>query len=645
MAEGGAAPDLSRLFQPGRIGKLELKNRYVMAAMGTGYCHHEGYSTPEYMAFMEERAKGGTGLLMTGVTRILSEIGMRPGSMGMYDDKLIPALRELTDMVHSHGTHIFMQLHHSGTRTSEETKAITPSAPSAIRHFRTGVTPRALSIPEIQFLIDAYGAAALRAKNAGFDGVEVHGGHGYLICQFLSPRANRRTDDYGGSVRNRARFPVEIIKSIKRAAGADFPVIFRVSATEYAEGGTTLEDTLEQVQMFVDAGADALHVSAGSDEALQWVTPDFNEPPACLTYLAAAVKKIVSVPVIAVGKLGDPVEANRVLEQGIADFVAIGRPLLADPSIPNKAKAGKLDDILKCIYCNNGCTENRLEGRNRCAINPVLGQEMVYRQRKAEKKKRVVIVGGGLAGMQAAVTAAERGHEVELYEKTGVLGGQWIPATIAKPQIGTLTDYLVRQVGRCGAKVHLNTALDARAVAALKPDEVIVATGARQYVPDIFGIEDARLVMAWDVLEGKAETGKEVVIIGAGLTGSDTAYFLARNGRKVSLVNQSQILPRVERLSKLTLKEKMIWNGVYIYPHSQVESITPRGVNIINDGELTFLKADTIVIAVGVRAEKGVATALAAMEPDLPIHVIGDCFDPRSALEAIHEGFKVATEI
>jgi NADPH-dependent 2,4-dienoyl-CoA reductase/sulfur reductase-like enzyme len=506
------------------------------------------------------------------------------------------------------------------------------------------VVPRALTLPEITRVVDAYGEAARRARDSGFDGVEIHGGHGYLICQFLSPRANRRTDEYGGSARNRAKFACDVIRSVRDRAGADFPIVFRVSATEYAEGGTTLEDTLEQVQLFVDAGADALHVSAGSDEALQWVTPDFNEPLACLTCLAQAVKRVVSVPVIAVGKLGDPVTANQVLEDGIGDFVALGRPLLADPYLPNKAKEGRLDDINMCIYCNNGCTENRLEGRNRCAVNPVLGQEAVYVFRPAGRKKKLVVVGGGLAGMEAATIAAQRGHEVSLYERSGVLGGQWIPATAAKAQIGALTRYMIRNLEASGAKVHLNTALDADQVRGLEPDLVVIATGATQTLPSIPGLDRAKLMMAWDVLEGKPVPGNEVVIIGAGLTGSDTAYYLARQGRKVSLVNNSEILPYVERLSKLTLKEKLIRHGVYIYPRSKAESVTEHGVNVINDGELTFLRADTVIIAVGVKPEKDIALALEKLDPYLPVKVIGDCFDPRTALEAIHEGFKVATE-
>jgi NADPH-dependent 2,4-dienoyl-CoA reductase/sulfur reductase-like enzyme len=418
-----------------------------------------------------------------------------------------------------------------------------------------------------------------------------------------------------------------------------------VSASEYAEGGTILDETLEQVPLFVDAGADALHVSAGSDEALQWVTPDFNEPLACLTPYAQAVKKLVKVPVIAVGKLGDPVTAARVLEDGKADFIALGRPLLADAYLPKKAQEGRLDEIMRCIYCNNGCTENRLDGRNRCAVNPLHGQELVYRFQRAGRRKRVVVVGGGLAGMEAATIAAERGHDVTLYEKTGQLGGQWIPATLAKPQIGTLTENMAWRLARSGATVVYNKTIDAKAIRGLKPDDSVICTGATQSFPDIFGIERANTVMAWDVLEGKAKVGNEVVVIGAGLTGADTAYYLARQGKKVSLVNNSEILPYVERLSKLTLKEKLIQRGVHIYPRSRAESLTEHGVNVINDGELTFLRADTVVIAIGVKQENALVKELQETAPELKLHVIGDCYDPRTALEAIHEGFKVGTEI
>ena len=297
-----------------------------------------------------------------------------------------------------------------------------------------------------------------------------------------------------------------------------------------------------------------------------------------------------------------------------------------------------------CIYCNNGCTENRLIGRNRCAVNPELGQEAVYRFEKTKKKKKVVIVGGGLAGMETATIAAERGHDVHLYEKTGALGGQWIPATAAKPQIGTLTVNMERRLAASGAKVHLNTAMDAQGILKEKPDLVVVATGAKQNLPKIPGMDGKNIVMAWDVLDGSAKTGQEVVVVGGGLTGSDAAYFLARQGRRVSLINNRQVLVHVERLSKLTLKEKLINNGVFLYPFSKAESITENGVNVINDGEIVFLKADTVVISVGVKQDNGIASTLAELAPALDVKTIGDAYDPRTALEAIHEGFKIATE-
>ena len=315
-----------------------------------------------------------------------------------------------------------------------------------------------------------------------------------------------------------------------------------------------------------------------------------------LTYLAEAVKKITTVPVIAVGKLGDPRVADRVLQDGIADFIAVGRPLLADAYLPNKAREGRFEDIMQCIYCNNGCTENRLLGRNRCAVNPELGMERVYRFEPTRKRKKIVVVGGGLAGMETATIAAQRGHEVHLYERTASLGGQWIPATAAKPQIGTLTENMKHRLAASGAKVHLEHPLDAQGVLALAPDLVVVATGAKQSLPDIPGIRGKNIVMAWDVLDGSVQTGQEVVVVGGGLTGSDCAYYLARQGKRVSLINNSQVLVHVERLSKLTLKEKLINNGVFLYPFSKAESITEKGVNVINDGEIVFLKADTVEI-------------------------------------------------
>ncbi|MFH1651821.1 MAG: FAD-dependent oxidoreductase [Chloroflexota bacterium] len=636
-------PELAELFTPGKIGNLTLRNRIVCAAMGTGLCHPEGYTTPQYTAFLTSVARGGAGLIITGVTRVVSDVGMRPGSMGIYHDKFIPGLQTMVKEVQSQGARIFLQLHHPGTRGSEDVPGIPTVAPSALRHPRTGVTPKELSVKDIRDLVERYGEAAARVKQAGFDGVEVHGGHGYLICQFLSPRDNRRTDSYGGSNANRARFAVEIVRRVREVVGPDFPVCFRISGDEFIGGGTTIEDTIEHVHLLVAAGIDAIHVSAGSGGC--WTTPNFMHPPAPLAHLAAAVKKTVKLPVIAVGKLGDPALANRVLAEGQADFIALGRPLLADAELPNKAQRGELDDIRRCLYCCNGCIHNRLEGRNRCAVNPVLGQELAYQPSPAARPRKIMVIGGGLAGMEAAVVLAERGHRVTLCEKTTSLGGQWNVASAVSPDLATITAYLSRKLAKAGVEVCLETPADVRLVLAKKPDAVVVATGATQRRLDIPGADGAHVVMANDVLTGKAAAGDEVVIIGGRLVGLETARFLAAQGKKVSVVSRRKIARDVARLLKITLLEDMVRYGVNLYADALPEMITAKGIAINYDGEALFLEADTIVIAVGSAADDRLTRELEERAPDLTVRVIGDCVTPRDALTAIHEGFKAGSEL
>lgn len=636
--------ELAKLFEPGMIGKLKLKNRIVCAAMGTGLCHPEGYTTPQYTAFLTERAKGGVGLIITGVTRVVSEVGMRPGSMGIYHNKFIPGLKQMVEVIKSYDTKIFLQLHHPGTRGSEDASFATV-APSAIPHLRTRVVPKQLSVKEIRNLVEDYGKAARRAKEAGFDGVEIHGAHGYLICQFLSSRANERTDDFGGSVVNRARFACEIIRRVRDMVGQDFPIGFRMSGDEFVDGGITIDESIQQAPLLVDAGADVLHVSAGSGEGLHWTTPNFMHPSGCLTHLAAAIKGAVNVPVIAVGKLGDPMIANQILAEGRADFIAMGRPLLADAELPNKARKGELQEIRRCIYCCNGCIHNRLEGRNRCAVNPILGQELEYRLQIAPVKKRIMVVGGGLSGMEAAWILAERGHEVSLYEKANKLGGQWNIATCVTPELNTLTEYLARRLQQTGVRVILNKEVDAHLIQQVKPDAVVLATGANQKLLDIPGAHGKHVVMANDVLTGEVNVGQEVVVIGGRLVGLETAIHLAKQGKRVSVVSRGKIARDIGRLLKLTLKEKLVKYGVYMYPDSLPERITERGLHVINEGEIMFLKADSIVMAVGSKSEDKLAQELSGLMPELDIRAIGDCVEPRDALAAIHEGFKVGNEL
>jgi len=633
---------LNKLFEPGMIGKLRLKNRIVLAPMLIGY-GQDFYATDEYIAFLEAVAKGGVGLIITGAARVVREVGVLSGSLGIFDDKFIPRLREMVQTVKSYDTKIFMQVNHAGTRGSEQSASFIPIAPSAIAHPRTGVVPKKLSNEEIEHLIQAFTEAARRIKEAGFDGIEIHGAHGYLVNQFLSPRTNKRSDEYGGSLVNRARFACDIIRRIREKVGSEFPISFRICGDEYVEGGVRTNDAVKYAQLFDEAGVDVLHVSAGCGETHHRPIPNFMFESGCLEHLANNIKKVVKVPVIAVGKLGDPVIAERVLSGGEADFIALGRPLLADHELPNKAREGRLADIRPCIYCNLGCSHIKLDGKVTCTVNPACGRGTEYQLKPAAFRKRIIVVGGGLAGMEAARTLTERGHEVFLYEKTDKLGGQWNIVSCYQPSLASLTEYLSRGLKKAGVKVILNTEVNTQFIKQIKPDAVVVATGARQIVPDIPGVGGKNVVLASDVLLGNVSVGQEVVVIGGGLVGCDTALFLAKQRKKVSVLDIVNIASNAGRTFKLALMEEFIKHGVYMYPNSQVYSITGNGVNIVYDGELLFLKADSVVIAVGSRPEDKLAKQLEGLVSE--IHVIGDCAEPRNSLAAIHEGSKIGNEL
>jgi NADPH-dependent 2,4-dienoyl-CoA reductase/sulfur reductase-like enzyme len=504
--------------------------------------------------------------------------------------------------------------------------------------------PIELSNEEIHRLTRAFTEAASRIKEVGFDGVEIHGAHGYLVNQFLSPRTNKRRDEYGGTPENMARFACDIIRGIRDKVGLEFPISFRICGDEYVEGGVRIQDAVKHAPFFVEAGVDALHVSAGCGEAHNWTIPNFMHEPGCLVNLASAIKEAVTVPVIAVGgNLGDPVVAERVLREGKSDFIAMGRPLLADHELPNKARKGRLADIRPCILCNLGCSHIKLDGRVTCTVNPACGQEMEYKVKPATQRKKIMVVGGGLAGMEAARTLAKRGHEVSLYEKADKLGGQWNILTCYRPSVAVLTEYLSRGLKKAGVKVLLNTEVDTRLIKRTKPEAIVVATGARQIIPDISGIDGKNVVLAPDVLLGTVDAGQEVVIIGAGLVGCDTALFLANRGKKVSVIDEVNIAPNAGRTFKLDLMEEFVKNGVYMYPNSKVYSITENGVNIVHDGELLSLRADSVVVAVGSRPEDKLTKDVEKLVPE--IRLIGDCVEPRYSLAAIHEGAKVGNEL
>ncbi len=636
---------LTKLFEPGKIGKMELPNRLIMAPMGTKCYDEQGRMRERVVDYYVERVKGGVGFIIGQSSVILSE-SRAPGRSCIFDDSFIPPLRLITDAVHEHGGKIAWQLAHYGKELAKFSHMV--DQPEEIKL----VDPQEATRQDIERLVEGYGEAARRLREAGFDAVEIHGAHGYLVAQWLSPRHNRRTDEYGGDAERRARFACEVIARVRKKVGADFPVMLRFSGGGFIEGGITLEDSVRQAPLFVKAGADALDVSAGETGSYDRVVPCYLFPDGVSVYLAEAIKKAVNVPVITAGKIGDPLLAERILEEEKADFIAMGRALLADPELPNKAREGRLEDIRRCIYCNN-ChnIEWRVGVRERgisCTINPALLREKEFVLKPTPSPKKVMVVGSGLAGMEAARVLAERGHQVSLYERSDRLGGQWNIASLheSKSLFASVTEYMSRGLEKAGVNVTLNKEVPPQFVEEVKPDVVVVATGAAPRRLDVPGVDGKNVVQAVDVLAGKARVGDRVVMVGGRVRGIEVALLLAAEGKKVSLVTMKRLgengVP-LELSTYLTLRKRLIESGVYLYINSPVSEITDNGIYIEFGQELVFLEADTVILAVGATSESKLAEELKG--GSVKVYIIGDCVEPRDAMEAIREGAEVGREI
>ncbi|OGO20463.1 MAG: hypothetical protein A2144_00815 [Chloroflexi bacterium RBG_16_50_9] len=675
---------LEKLFEPGNIGTLELKNRIIMAPIGgmSRVTEPGGYVTDEFISFYEARARGGVGFIQMSV-RVFTAAQHSPGEqapglpvrayrgplyqgglLSIEDDEHITSARRLTQAVHAHGVNLSFQITHYGVNLARQLLRRPPEtrpelvrvvAPSAVRNPNSGWRPHALSIEEIREMVEAAGQAAGRGKAAGFDAVRIQGGHGYLVHQFLSPRTNTRTDEYGGSLENRCRFGCEITRRIREEVGPDFPIIFRMNGNDFLEGGVTPDQARQHAVLFVEAGADALDVSGGAIEARHWRIPTMYQPFGTLVNLAAAIKKEVKVPVITTGKISPPL-GERILREGLADFIQMGRPLIADPELANKVREGRIEDICPCIWCNQCLDRPDLTGdpTRYCSVNPVVGREQEYKLEPVERAKKVMVIGGGPGGMEAARTLAERGHETSLYEKNDRLGGQWNIVSAHRPELGNLVRYLARGLEKSGVEVFLNREVTPQLVEDAKPNAVVVATGAIPSLPDVPGINGKNVVLATEVLSGKADTGQEVVIIGGRLVGLSTAVFLAGQGKQVSVVTRSGIGRGIVQTYKLAIMEILIKHYVRTYLNSTLDSITENGVNIVWDAgepavrggdryEILFLKADTVVIATGSKSERRLGERLSGFVPE--VYMIGDCQEPRDVFAAIHEGSMVARKI
>ena len=644
---GGGAEGFKHLLSPGQIGNMTVKNRMVMPPMGTNYAAGDGFVTERLLGYYEARAEGGTGMIIVEVSAVAPEGKAISHQIGIWADKFIPGLRCLAGVIKKHGARAVIQLHHAGRQTNALKTGLQPVAPSEIACPVCGDLPRALNIDEIKGLVDAFGHAARRAREAGFDAVEIHGTHGYLINQFLSPYSNKRSDEYGGSIEGRRRFTLEVCRAVRTAVGEDYPVLFRMNADEGVEGGITPEDGLDFAKRLEQAGMDALHVSVGVYGSPLPIISTMYEPPLPLAGYAAAVKDEVDIPVIAVGKIHDPQQGEELIAGAEADFVSLGRALITDSHFARKVELGQLSNIRKCIECNQLCIDPLLvlDEPAGCIYNARAGKELEFPFVKARRSKKVVVVGGGPGGLEAARVARERGHKVVLFERGGELGGQGRLARKAphKDRFGEILRYLIHRIGALDVDVRMNCDATKENIMGEKPDVVILATGAVPLIPALPGIDPKFAVTAWDVLEGKVHPGRFTAIIGGGFVGCETAAYLAGEDRHVIILEMGEE-PAPEQSPSLRgeLLRRLHENpAVEIRTSTEVVSVGEKSIITRSNGHESAIEdLDTIIIAAGSLPFNPLEGMLKPLLKE--VYAIGDCDRPRKAAEAIHEAFHVA---
>jgi len=630
-----------KLFQAVKIGNLSLKNRIVMAAITTNYATADGKVTPQLIDYYVARARGGCGLII--VEAAFPRPGGYPQRLYLGDNAVIPGLKQLVAAIHAAGGRVGLQiLDHRGRGDR-----VDPAGPSAATDPLTGASVRAMAIEDLIELQRVCAQGAIRAREAGFDCIQIHGAYGHLIPSFLSPLTNKRTDKYGGDIHNRARYALELLAAVKQAVGIDYPVLFKLTGDERVHGGFGLEDAAVLAELLEEAGAAALSIGGAGDR----VAPYMYQPTGCNAHLAAAVRWRVEIPVAACGKISSPQVAETILMSGQADLVEIGRALVADPDFPGKAAGGREADIRSCIACNR-CIESVLRppaGTMICSVNPAVGREAEFAAglRPAVASKRVLVIGGGPAGMEAAAVAAQRGYRVTLWEHTDRLGGQLNLAVVppGKQDLANYLEYQQHRMSNLGVEVELREAATADTVAALSADVVIVAVGARPLVPDIKGRDRRPTVTFDDCLSGKVALGPRVIVVGGGFVGCETADFLAEQGKQVTI---AEILPQLasELFSTVAgiIVQRLEQVGVTAYTGVKAEEITPQGMEIIDrEGKRRVLEADDIVIAAGSVANQGVFQSLEGKVPVM--YQVGDCVRARRIHEAVSEAATAALQI
>jgi len=639
------------LFRPVKINGMRLKNRLVVPPMGTGFAEEDGSVSDRLIKYHEARAKGGFGLITLEVTAVDGVEGK--GSLhqlSIFDDRFIPGLKRLVDRLHNAGAKVGIQLYHPGRVTLPAILGgLRPVAPSPIPDPIWRQAPRELTIQDIKRLVELFAQGARRAKESGFDAIELHGAHGYLISQFMSGYANKRTDEYGGGFEGFIRFPVEIIRRIRQLVGPDFPIFFRISGDELVPMGRTVTESVEVAKRLVQEGVNVIDVSIGVMEssAVTSAPPDMEQ--GFNAGMAAAFKKALSVPIIAVGRINDPDIAEEIVGSGKADLVAIGRQSLTDPDWPNKVAKGQKNDIVKCISCNEGCIEGIvIWGRPMitCVQNLALGKEAEYASPRASKRKRVLIAGGGPAGLEAARTAALWGHKVILYEKDTALGGQINLAVIPpkKDIYNEVTLSRAKAIKELGVEVHLGRELTPDIVRQIAPDVLIIATGSKPLVPKISGVDGKNVIASAEALRG-ANVGDKVVVVGGGLVGCETADYLAQQGKEVTIVEMLRHTARdIGPAARYFLRRRLAEKGIKILTSTTVEEIVEGGIKVSSGEGSHFLgPVDAVVIATGAESVNELGPKVKGIVPE--IYVIGDAAKPGKILAAVEQAAELARKL
>jgi 2,4-dienoyl-CoA reductase-like NADH-dependent reductase (Old Yellow Enzyme family)/thioredoxin reductase len=650
-----SAKNFPHLFKEGQIGNFEIKNRIVMLPMARQFQGFNGEVTQKTIDYYAERAKGGVGLIIVGSTRVFppGHQFYTPASLNIGDDRYIPGHCDLVQAIHAYGAKAAIQFGHIGGQTVHQSVA----ASNVQQYFCDGTAyckPRPITKDEIYDMIEQFGQGAVKAKTAGYEMVEIHAAHGYLLSGFLSPKLNLRTDEFGGSLENRAKIVVELIKQIKRSAGDDFAVSVRISADDFIEGSIDLGESPQVAKILEDAGADVISVSAGSHETqhlsndIMRMDEDFKRP------LFEAVKKELTIPIIVGGGYRNPESADKIVADGVADFLGMARSFLADPKWPQKAREGLVEDIRRCVSCGECLYERggKFTWPQGCSVNPVFAREGQWSVvEPAADKKKVMIIGGGPAGMEAARIASLRGHEVTLYDKGKELGGQLLLAASppGKRRLLWIRDYLSTQLEKLGVKVKLGVDVTPELIDSQRPDAVVMASGATPKQPEHIDTTDERVVNAWDVLGRQVEpVAQKVVVVGGSMLGCEVAEFMADQGNLVSVLKMrpgAAMAEDCEPTNRRGLLDSLEECRVKLLSGFKVEGLAGDGVNIVqrDTGEKRTLEAETIVLALGATPERGLFEDL--KKEEIEFHAIGDCRQPNNIRQAIFEGALVGRQL